>query len=99
MHRQHSGARPRNRQRADHWGGPTFAQVCRSCAGSTAEPVPETDSVLTTGEVYELLEAHGTRLQDTPRAALDCLPGTPPLTPPGAWPGGSGKCISPSLTL
>ena len=59
--------------------------------GSTGSSVPETDSVLTTGEVYELLQAHGTRLQDTPRAALDCFPGTSSSSNGCAWPGGSGK--------
>ena len=52
--------------------------------------MPETDSVLTSSEICDLLAEHGTRLQDTPAAPLDAFPGAPASDVTRSWPGGSG---------
>jgi hypothetical protein len=52
---------------------------------------PEVDSVLTSGEVQQLLEAHGRSLGDIPQSPLDCLvPGVPEDGRLYGLPGGSG---------
>ena len=54
--------------------------------------IPEVDSVLTSGEVHQLLEGHGRRLSDVPTAPLDAIvPSIPDSPQLYGIPGGSGK--------
>ena len=47
--------------------------------------------MLTSSEIYALLEEHGTRLQGTPPSPLDAFPGAPASEAARSWPGGSGE--------
>jgi len=63
------------------------------CAGTSSA---EVDSVLTSGEVQQLLEAHGRALSDLPAARLDSLvPGTQQDGRLYGLPGGSGSLSFP----
>ncbi len=54
--------------------------------------IPEVDSVLTSGEVQQLLEGHGQRLSDIPAAPLDAIvPSIPDSPQLYGIPGGSGE--------
>lgn len=59
---------------------------------SAGTSVPEVDSVLTSGEVQQLLEAHGRALGEIPSAPLDSVvPGLPNDGQLYGLPGGSGE--------
>lgn len=54
--------------------------------------IPEVDSVLTSGEVQQLLQAHGRELSDIPAAPLDpMVPGVHDSQQLYGLPGGSGN--------
>ena len=64
-------------------------------AGSDGRLVPETDSVLTSSEIYDLLCEHGTQLSHGLDAELDAFPGVPCPDSSSSWPGGSGDQSEP----
>ena len=68
----------------------TFSHMRLRDAGSS---IPETDCVLTSGEIHQLAESRGVDLAALPEAQLDSLLDASPHHQLHAWPGGSGMSL------